>query len=235
MTYILLVAGKGTRLHPLTMTYPKCLFKLSKDTTVIKRMVRLIKKHDNAAEIVVVTGFKGDVIQRELGSEVTYIYNPFYSVTNSVASLWFAREYLNRDQVTVINGDIVMSKAAIADVLCVKHDKPLILLDSSIKSEGDYNVQVDGEFVVVMSKNLKNYYGEYAGVTILTGDVRAEISIVMDEMLREEQYDEWYENLLVRMIFRNNCHFHYCDICDYDWTEIDHVDDLVKAKRIHNV
>ena len=44
MRYIFLVAGKGTRLQPLTLKHPKSMFKLDKDTTLIQRMVGLIRK-----------------------------------------------------------------------------------------------------------------------------------------------------------------------------------------------
>ena len=234
MTYILLVAGKGTRLYPLTASYPKCLYKLDENTTTINRMVNLIKANDKNAEIVLVTGFMDDVIKQEVGDDVIYIFNPFYSVTNSIASLWFAREYLNREQVTIINGDIVMSERAVKEILCAKQDKPLVLLDSSVKSAGDYNVQVNGEYVVVMSKNLKNYFGEYVGITILNHTICKQMLSVLDKMIAEEQFDAWYEDVVVRMIFRDSKSFFYLDVCDYDWTEIDDVDDLLKAKEIHN-
>jgi len=234
MTYILLAAGKGTRLHPLTFSYPKCLYKLDVETTVIRRMIQLIKKYDKESEIVLVTGFMDDVIKADLGDTVTYVQNPFYSITNSLASLWFAKDYLNRDQVTIINGDTVMSEKAIKEVLCRKHDKPTVLLDSSIKSDGDYNVQVDGEIIVVMSKNLKNYYGEYSGVTILDKETCNKMVNTLNEMMQEELFNEWYEDVVVRMIFRNNHKFYHFDLSDYEWTEVDNVDDLLKAKKIHN-
>jgi choline kinase len=232
MTYILLVAGKGTRLNPITLTYPKCLFKLDEDVTVIERMVYLIKKHDKDAEIILVTGFMCDVIKGKFNKDVTYIHNPFYSITNSIASLWFARDYFNREQITIINGDIVMSEEAVKEVICKKHDKPLVLLDSSIKADGDYNVDVNNGLVVVMSKNLKNYCGEYAGVTILTKKSAADLFVIIEEMINEELFNEWYEDAVVRMIFRNNYKFYCYDICDYEWAEIDSVDDLNTAKKI---
>lgn len=74
-TYILLAAGKGTRLHPLTLHHPKSLYKLDKNTTVLERMVRLIRKHDRSSEIVVVTGFMSDLISSQLGREAILINN----------------------------------------------------------------------------------------------------------------------------------------------------------------
>ena len=46
MKYIFMVAGKGTRLHPLTLKHPKSIYKLDENTTLLQRMVQLIKKYD---------------------------------------------------------------------------------------------------------------------------------------------------------------------------------------------
>ena len=66
MTYIFLVAGKGLRLHPITLKHPKSLYKLDENTTILQRMIDLIKKNDLDAEIVVVTGFMGDSIKNQI-------------------------------------------------------------------------------------------------------------------------------------------------------------------------
>jgi choline kinase len=232
MTYIFLVAGRGTRLHPLTLSHPKSLYKLDSDTTVLQRMVSLIKKHDKTAEIVVVTGFMHSTIESEL-SDVTFVFNPFYDVTNSIASLWFAREYLKRTQVTIINGDIVMEDKLVKDVICSETDKPIVLMDSSIKSDGDYNVQINDDKIVVMSKELTEYSGEYAGVSKFDAKSALALYQTMNEMIEEGIKDQWYENVLVQMIFRNNFELYYQDICDYSWTEVDSVGDFVYAKKIH--
>lgn len=232
MKYIFLVAGKGTRLQPLTLKHPKSMFKLDNDTTVIKRMVNLIRKYDNQADIVVVTGHMHKSIESELEG-VTFVYNPFYEVTNSIASLWFAKKHLNTDNVVLIDGDIVMSEKLVREVVCQPVDRPTVLLDSSIKTDGDYNVEVSGERVLVMSKNLDSYYGEYAGLTKLDEKSAQLMKQEMDSMIEEGYFDQWYENVLVQLIFKDDFQLYYKDICEYEWTEVDCVSDLIRAKTIH--
>jgi choline kinase len=231
MTYIFSVAGKGVRLQPLTLNYPKTLYRLNANDTIIQRMINLIKKHDQDAEIVVVTGFLHHKIEQNI-NDVIFINNPFYSVTNSIASLWFAREYLNRDYVTIINGDVVMADKLVREVLCRKTEGALVLFDSSIKKDGDYNVSIAVDEVVVMSKQLDDYDGEYAGVVKLDRKTAGQFSAILNEMVDNGQYDQWYEDVLVQMIFTDNFVLNYIDICDYDWTEVDSVRDLVIAKKI---
>lgn len=233
MTYIFLVAGKGTRLHPITLSYPKTLFKLDDNVTVIQRMVNMIHRYDADAKFVVVTGFMDQQIRHEL-SGVDFVYNPFYSVTNSIASLWFARAFLAReDNVTILNGDIVMDDALIEEVLTKRTDRPAVLLDSSVKKDGDYNVQINGDHVVVMSKGLDDYCGEYAGVVKLDRASIARYLDELDEMIQTGKHDLWFEDVLVEMIFKENFKLYYSDVSAYEWTEIDCVDDLVLAKKIH--
>lgn len=232
MTYIFMAAGKGSRLYPLTLKYPKSLYKLDKNTTVLKRMITMIKKYDDNAKIIVVVGFMKEQIQSEIEG-VTFITNPFYEVTNSIASLWFAKNYLDNEQVVLINGDIVMEEDLIENVVCQKTDKPKVLIDSSIKNEGDYNVQVNGDRVLVMSKDLNEYFGEYTGITKLDRTSAIKLQKCVTEMVENGMYDQWYENVLVQMIFNEDFKLFYEDIRDYKWTEVDCVSDMLLAKQIH--
>lgn len=208
------------------------MFKLDKKTTVIKRMVDLIKKHDEEADIVVVTGHMHKAIEAELEG-VTFINNPFYEVTNSIASLWFARNHLDAENIVLIDGDIVMSDELVHDVVCMPTDRAMVLLDSSIKNNGDYNVEISDENVLVMSKDLDSYFGEYAGITKLDRTSALRMREEMNLMVEEGYYDQWYENALVQLIFKEDFKLYYKDICDYDWTEVDCVSDLIHAKNIH--
>jgi len=110
---------------------------------------------------------------------------------------------------------------------------PFVLLDSSIKTDGDYNVQVTQDKVLVMSKELDEYYGEYAGVSKLNNQSAILLRNEVQLMVQEGMYDQWYEDALVQMIFRNNFNLYYKDISEYSWTEVDCVSDLFYAKRIH--
>ena len=234
MTYIILVAGQGKNLQPLTLSHPKTLYKLDGKITVLQRLVRFIRINDKDAEIVVVVGFMNQYIQKELEDDnVKFVHNPFYAVTGSMGSLWFAKDYLQRENVTIINGDIVMSDMLMKEVVCIHTDVPYILLDSTQKDSNKYNVQVQGDKVCVMSKNLTEFYGNYASVTKLDAVSSRFVFEQLDLMVEEGMYKLFFEDALVQMIFDNNFELYYKDIKDYQWTEVDTVDDLLKAKEIH--
>ena len=233
MTYIILVAGQGKNLQPLTLSHPKTLYKLDANTTVLQRLVRSIRKHDKEAEIVVVVGFMYKHIQEELEDDnVIFVHNPFYSVTSSMGSLWFAKGYLQRENVTIINGDIVLSDQLMSDVICTHTDIPYVLLDSTRTDGNKYNVQVQGDKVCVMSKNLTAFMGNYASVTKLDAVSSRFVLEQLNLMVNEGMYNLFFEDALVQMIFDNNFELYYTDIKDYQWTEVDNVDDLLKAKQL---
>ena len=233
MTYIILVAGKGEKLQPLTLKHPKSLYRLNENTTVLQRMVRKIRQFDRNAEIVVVVGYMYESIVNEMKDEnIHFVHNPFYSFTGSIGSLWFAREYLQRENVTIINGDVVMEDKLMTDIICIPTDTPYILTDSSIVSSGKYNVQIQDDKVCVMSKSLSKYSATYASVTKLDAVTSRFLMEEIESMVNDEMYNLFYEDALVQLIFSENFELYHKDIKDYSWTEVDTVDDLLKAKEI---
>ena len=233
MTYIILSAGKGVKLQPLTLNHPKSLYKLDDKTTILQRLVRKIRRFDAEAEIVVVVGYMYKQIQKELEDDnVKFVHNPFYSVTSSMGSLWFAKDFLQRENVTVINGDIVASDQLMQDVICQHTDYPCVLLDSSHRDANKYNVQVQGESVCVMSKSLTEFKGNYASVVKLDAVSSRFLLEQLVQMVNEEMYNLFFEDALVQMIFEKNFELYHKDIKNYQWTEVDNVDDLLKARQI---
>ena len=233
MTYIILSAGKGVKLQPLTLNHPKSLYKLDDKTTILQRLVRKIRQYDADAEIVVVVGYMYKQIQKELEDDnVKFVHNPFFSTTSSMGSLWFAKDYLQRENVTIINGDIVTCDKLLQDVICQHTDYPCVLLDSTHKDANKYNVQVQGDLVCVMSKNLTEFLGNYASVTKLDAVSARFLLEQLNQMVNEEMYNLFFEDALVQMIFQKNFELYYKDIKEYNWTEVDCVDDLLKARQI---
>lgn len=232
MTYIFLVAGKGTRMSPLTKNYPKTLFKLEKNTTILGQMIKMIKKYDGNSRIVVVTGFMHEEIEKCIGDDAIFVHNPFYAVTNSLASLWFASDYLDSETV-IINGDVIVSEELMREVIVKHTDKPIALVDGSIKNDGDYNAEVIDDRIVVMSKGLDSYYGEFVGIVKADKNTTEILKKEISYMIHNEQYDQWYEDALIQLIFEEDFVLYYTDVSAYDWTEVDSVNDLLLAREIH--
>lgn len=235
MTYIILAAGKGSNLQPLTLNYPKTSFRLDENTTVLQRMVRTIRKHDKDAEIVVVLGYLADKVKESLSEEnCKFVLNPFYEVTNSISSLWFARQYLERENVTIVHGDVVYSNEIIENYLVKPTDYPYVLTDSSCIVAGNYNAVIRDNQILVMSKKLENVSAKYCCMTKLDAVSARLMKQEIDNMIKNNMYGQFFEDSLVQMIMFNDFQLFSEDIAGKDWSEVDTVDDLLKAQQIHH-
>lgn len=235
MTYIILAAGKGSNLQPLTLNYPKTSFRLDENTTVLQRMVRTIRKHDKDAEIVVVLGYLADKVKESLSEEnCKFVLNPFYEVTNSISSLWFARQYLERENVTIVHGDVVYGNEIIENYLVKSTDYPYVLTDSSCIMAGNYNAVIRDNQILVMSKKLENVSAKYCCMTKLDAVSSRLMKQEIDSMIKNNMYGQFFEDSLVQMIMFNDFQLFSEDIAGKSWSEVDTVDDLLKAQQIHH-
>lgn len=118
-TAIILAAGKGTRLRPLTDNIPKCMVEVADKPILEWQIDTMISCGiDN---IIVVSGYREEEI---IDLRVKKIYNRDYETTNMVYSLFCAREYLKRD-VIVSYGDIVYSQNVLQKLM--QSDKDMVI------------------------------------------------------------------------------------------------------------
>ena len=103
---IIMAAGYGTRLRPITLSTPKPLIKVN-GIRMIESVIEALLKND-IREIYVVTGYLAEKFNflEEKYSEVTLIYNPYYSKYNNISSLYVARDHLK--DVIILDGDQII-------------------------------------------------------------------------------------------------------------------------------
>ena len=107
MRAILLAAGMGTRLRPLTLETPKPLIKVNGES-MIERQIEALKDI-GVEEIIIVTGYlkeKFDFLKEKYG--VKLIHNDKYNVYNNIYTMYLVKDYL-RDAY-VIEGDIYLNR-----------------------------------------------------------------------------------------------------------------------------
>ena len=95
MKAILLAAGRGTRISRMVQDVPKSTLPIN-GLPLIRHTVRMLL--DEGMEVIVCVGYRRDDVENALkGLDVKYYNNPFYDVTNSIASLWFAKNEIDDD------------------------------------------------------------------------------------------------------------------------------------------
>jgi len=231
MNVIILAAGLGSRLYPLTKETPKCLLKIYNKQSILDHNLAIIRSLDFADAIKIVVGFEAQKII-DSADNIDIIINPFFRRTNSIASLWFCRDYLNNDTI-IINGDVCFSRE-ILQMILNSNDGNFVVLDKSHEcTDADYKVVVENGAVSNMGKTIPfdNYYGEYAGITRLNKMGSLLLRNKVEDMVMQENYDTWYETALVELIKENNLKLSYLDISGQNWVEIDSLKDLEYARH----
>ena len=116
---ILLSAGQGSRMLPLTAERPKCMIDFS-GRTLIEWQIEMLAR-GGVKRIDVVTGFMTDMVDELLASindprvTITTRFNPFYKVADNLGSCWIAREAMH-DDFLILNGDTLVSEEIVARV-----------------------------------------------------------------------------------------------------------------------
>ena len=118
-TALLLAAGLGSRLRPLTQNMPKCLTVVN-EAPILEQLVFCLDQHD-FNRLVVVTGHLESHIREFLGTQVggitiDYVHSPLYATTNNIYSLWMAREII-REPFLLIESDLVFDMSLLEDML----------------------------------------------------------------------------------------------------------------------
>lgn len=237
MNIILLAAGVGSRLFPHTKNTPKCLLEIDGKHTILDKTLSLLHSVFPAANTVAVLGFEAVKILdklKQFPNRVHTVLNPFYRVTNSIASLWFAREFLAGD-VLLLNADVCISEAILRKIARADLEA-FVVMDSSVKcSDADYKVVVEGGQVVEMGKNISavEYHGEYCGMTVLKGRAVGQVKQKVEAMVEAGEYDTWYETAIVNLIEQGDFEIQPLDIQGEVWSEIDTAKDLDKIRKYY--
>ena len=110
MKIIILAAGKGERLMPLTKNTPKPLLDMGDGTTLLENQIERLKESGVVNEVVLVIGYLADQIEAKIrmhndnGFKIRTIFNPLYEVSNNLVSLWAAKHEMQNDFM-ITNGD----------------------------------------------------------------------------------------------------------------------------------
>ena len=104
MKAILMAAGVGSRLSR-AVRKPKCVLDVN-GTPLVRHTVEMLLEHN--ISVAVVVGYQREMVYEALkGLDVKYYFNPFYKVTNSMASLWFARDFIDESEDIILgNADV---------------------------------------------------------------------------------------------------------------------------------
>ena len=217
-----MAAGIGKRLHALNIKKPKCLISIG-STTLIRRSVNLIVSK-GISDITVVVGYKSDLIHNELNNDVTYFENPDFHSTNSIKSLWYAKDLLE-DNVLLLNGDLYYEHG-ILDYAINQTNPVVMLADSTRIDNADYRFSFSGDQINQFGKHLTNHEtdGEYVGIVRIDQSFIKTFKDALEAMIISGKSNIWWEDVLYSFI-EKRIPIHYFDVAGTFWSEVDTLQD----------
>lgn len=119
MKVVILAAGQGTRLRPLTDDRPKCMVEVSGRSILERQLDTMRECGIKDSDITIVAGYRSDVLQNKFAdTDIDVIVNENYEKTNMVCSLMCARALMEtQEDVLVSYGDIIYNDVVLKKIL----------------------------------------------------------------------------------------------------------------------
>ncbi|MBN1851636.1 MAG: phosphocholine cytidylyltransferase family protein [Pirellulales bacterium] len=239
---IILAAGLGNRLRPFTDDRPKCLVNFLGKPIIIRMIEQLSSVC--VEEVTIVCGYCSDVLRKELGSKtcgirVKYIENEKYAESNSMYSLWMAREQLARGGF-VIEGDAVCGPRLIPGLAQRGVNQAFWAgqgyrgeLDGCVLTRRVEDNRITKQEIVknpVPGKKQNQY--KSTGILSLSSDYGTSFTKWLDDDVAIGNINIYYDLVIAKHLEEKPIYIH--DIGAEPWFEIDTIDDLAIAEsRFH--
>ena len=238
MNVIILAAGKGERLLPLTRNTPKSLLEIKDGVTLLELQLKSISRC-GVKEVSIVTGYLSEQIEAKVKSysasydlDVSIIYNPFYSISNNLISLWLAKYKMGSD-FTVINGDDIFHFNVLERLLNVHgNDITMVVDKKELYDTEDMKVILNETKVQQVSKNIpvEETICESVGIIRFKNYGARLMHDTLDEMVRKEEGKKEFWLAAVQRIIDKGFPVNYLIIEGTEWAEVDFHPDLQMAR-----
>lgn len=237
MKAIILSAGQGRRLLPLTADRPKCLLPVDGQCVLDWQLAALAEA--GVSEVVVVSGFQSDLVQDHVARRSTASFrvrtelNPFYAVADNIGSCYVARSHMEEDFL-LLNGDTLVEPATVAKLLSSRTHPVTVTVDRKPwYDDDDMKVALDGDCLTAIGKTLplEQVDAESIGLLMFRGEGTAIFRRGMETVLRQPDGLGLYY-LSVINASATTGQVGVCDIQGHGWAEIDFPADVAKAERL---
>ena len=237
MIFIILAAGKGTRLYPLTKDKPKCLVKYQ-GKSILDYQLEICKKM-KLKKIFLVSGYKSSKIKKK---NIIKIKNDKYETTNMLYSLFKVKKIFNgRNDLIISYGDIIYKNSILKKLINsseqistvidtewysywkLRMENPLDDVESLRLNKNGYITDI-GKKV----KNLKNIKGQYIGLTKISKSVSEKILKVWIDINKKKnvkKINNLYITDFLRILIKRNFKVKAIPV-KRGWLEFDELSDL---------
>jgi choline kinase len=234
-TAVILAAGTGSRLQPLTADAPKCLTEVD-GIPILERQVRCLHQW-GVNRLVVVVGHREHRIREFLDAwtgdlKIDYVVNPHYRTTNNIYSLWLSQQEVS-EPFLLLECDLIFEPFLLADMLLP--DKIAIarvqpwMKGSTVSLDPFQRI---ADFRVGHSEVPDE--SRYKTVNIYSFSRPSWQRVVerLDRRISTGEVNDYYEAVFADMVTDGSLSFESVFFDDGRWYEVDTLADLHEAERL---
>lgn len=227
MQAVILAAGVGSRLRKLSGGKPKCLLDVG-GKPIILHQLQALADH-GVGPVLCVLGYEADAVRAVIGDRAEVIVNEQYEATNSLYSLWMAREWI-KGPFVLLNCDLVFDPDILE--LLLEEEGNLLAYDStSSRGREQTKVAIKQRRVVDLGKDLPSGSARGESLGMLKFDAEGATAMIQmaDHLVRDGHQTAW-----VIEATRAVCQMvpiYGMNIAGRAWTEVDFPHDLDVARR----
>lgn len=238
MKVIILAAGVGSRIKPLTDNCPKSLLKVG-GQTILERMISHIQDCE-INEIIFVLGYldkqiKNFVKKKFPNLDAKFVINDKFKETNTGFSLMLTKALVQGESFIKFDADVIFDIEILKKLIeskyknCLCIDKNINLQEEEIKVIVGENNQI---LAVSKTVNPKSATGESVGIEKISAEMSNILFEELECMMAEKKNHQNYYESAYEKIINKNIPFYCVDITGLKWTEIDTKEDFINALSI---
>jgi choline kinase len=239
MRGLVLAAGPGRRLHPLTKALPKTLLPLHDGRTILDVALANLSAV-GVRDVAVVTGFAAGRVEEQAatleqrhGVSLELVFNERAQEWNNAYSLWLAREAF-ADGAILVNGDTVHPRS-VEDALLAARGPSMLLAVDREKRLGHEEMKVvlseDGALRRINKQiDPETAAGEYIGVALVEPAAAEPLADALEATWRRDPslyYEDGFQELADR-----GGRIDVASIGAVEWVEVDDHADLARAREL---
>lgn len=238
MKAIIVSAGQGKRLLPHTEDKPKCLIPVLRDLSVLEIQLHALAQC-GVTDVSIMVGFRAEQVEKRLaehpipGLTVRTCYNPFYAMSDNLATVWLARTEMTEDFV-LLNGDTLFEVDLLAQVLNGPEVPITVTINEAPEyDEDDMKVRVDeNNRLTEIGKTLdvKSVDAESIGMLVFRGEGVTILKDALDRAIRtSEGLKNWYLKVIGNIAKEHPVET--ARITGLWWGEVDCEEDLQHVRK----
>ena len=241
MKGLILAAGQGTRLRPLTNHIPKCLVEVHGKSLMQHQLESLARAEIH--DCIVVVGYMGEMVQRKFGSQfgkvrITYVTNDVFESTNNIYSMWLACQNLDTD-VLLIEGDLMFEHGLLKDLASSPYQNVAVVDRFNSSMNGTVILEQGGLSKVVVLKSQQSADFDYRNAlkTVNIYSICHETMIrhllpMLNRYIDQNLTSEFYEAAFSNLVNDGSMELGIHRIGKRKWAEVDTKEDLLHAENL---